>query len=216
MAEYIPDDVASADAAFPRGTTQPMPVLDRVDLGNPTSAAAMAAGRVALPSYRPTGIALADHILDIVDQFSGGKADWFQRLFSYLFIGGFAALVNLAVYGFFSNSLKSPFIVAELFAAEISIMANFIPNDRITFSHLPGHARSWWQRCVRFHMTSIAGTLVTIAVSGAIVAVAVAHGHQDTGIVKLGAQAIAILVALAFNFTFHHLFTYRHTGEVAH
>jgi len=160
----------------------------------------------SLPSYRPTGWALADRVLAQVDARTGGKADWFQRLFTYLIIGGFAACVNLAVFYVMlyrvplATSEQVHYLVANIIAAEISILANFIPNDRITFSHLPGHSRSWGARCARFHITAIAGTVVTIVISFAL---------HSAGLPGLIAQAIAIIIALAFNFTFHHLFTYR-------
>lgn len=210
MTEYLSSDNRgeNAEVIHPRGTTQPMPVLDRMDLAGASASGALASPVTHRPSYQPTGIALADHILDFVDEVTGGKADWLQRLFSYLAIGGFAALVNLAIYGLLSNDVHAPFLVAELAAAEISILANFIPNDRLTFSHLPGHARSWWTRCLRFHMTAIAGTIVTIVVSYTLQRMGLSHTRTE----QLIAQACAILVALAFNFTFHHVFTYRHTS----
>jgi putative flippase GtrA len=176
------------------GATQPMPALGR-------RAAA------SHPSYQPTGWALADRALDLVDELSGGKADWFQRLFSYLFIGGAAALVNLAVFWFTLYHVPLPvdahlhYLIANLVAAEISIFANFVPNDRFTFRHLSGHGRSWLARCGRFHVTAIGGTIVTLVVSLAL---------HFAGLPGMVAQAGAIIVALIFNFTFHHLFTYRH------
>jgi putative flippase GtrA len=185
-----------------RGTTQPLPAQARRP-----RAIHQRNGAMALPSYRPTGWALADHALDIVDELTGGKADWFQRLFTYLFIGGFAALVNLAV--FYVMLYRVPlhaseqvhYIISNIVAAEISIFANFIPNDRITFSHLPGHSRSWAARCARFHVTAIGGTIVTLVISFTL---------HAAGLPGLIAQASAILMALAFNFAFHHIFTYRH------
>lgn len=210
MADSIKGDNRgeTADTDSARGASQPMPVLERIDLAGASASGVFVASAMRKPSYQPTGIAYVDRILDYVDELSGGKADWFQRLFSYLAIGGVAALVNLAVYGLLSNDARAPFIVAELFAAEISILANFIPNDRLTFSHLPGHSRSWWARCLRFHMTAIAGTFVTIVVAYALQRLGLSHTHTQ----QLIAQACAILVALAFNFTFHHIFTYRHTS----
>jgi putative flippase GtrA len=183
------------------GATQPMPGLGRrATESRPISRPARK------PSYQPTGWALADRALDGVDELTGGKADWFQRLFSYLFIGGAAALVNLAVFWVMLYRVALPvdahlhYLIANLVAAEISIIANFIPNDRFTFSHLPGHDRSWLARCGRFHITAIGGTIVTAAVS---------LGLHFAGLPGMIAQAGAIIVALVFNFTFHHLFTYR-------
>jgi putative flippase GtrA len=160
------------------------------------------------PTYVPTGVAFLDGLLALADARTGGKAGLLQRAISYLIIGGFAAVVNLVCLALFYQVIALPvaqgahYLGAQVLAAEISILANFIPNDRYTFSHLPGHARSWWARCWRFHSTAIAGVLITIGVSSAL--------HLWLRVPYLVAQAIAILVALCWNFTFHHLWTYRH------
>ncbi len=162
-----------------------------------------------LPSYQPTGMAKVDRLLDLTDQLTGGRAEWIQRAFSYLFVGGIAAIINLVTLQLMLNALEgAPFshrvhyVIAFAVATEVSIMANFIPNDRITFSHLAGHSRSWIQRCARFHVTCTGGIIVTFAVSALL--------HLIFGVPALPAQAVALVIATAFNFTFHHLFTYRH------
>jgi putative flippase GtrA len=158
------------------------------------------------PSYVPTGLAALDRDLARIDRLTGGKAGLLQRLVSYLTIGGFAALVNLAAFDVLLYAIPLPFagrtrwLVAFLIAAEVSILANFVPNDRFTFGHLPGHARSWWVRCARFHSTCIGGTTVTFTVS---------YLANSRGLLPVLAEAAGIAVALCFNFTVHHLWTYR-------
>jgi putative flippase GtrA len=84
-------------------------------------------------------------------------------------------------------------------------MSSFVMNDSITFSHLPGHARSWWARCLRFHSTSAAGTIATLVMS---------FGFKTwLGMSAIIAEAVAILLALFLNFTMHHVWTYRHIKE---
>src|SRR5579884_2415907 len=106
-----------------------------------------------LPSYRPYPWAFANQVLDVVDTVTGGRAGVCQRFVTYVVIGGFAALVNLAVFYLVFDYIKQPpndvirNVIASVLAAEISIMANFIPNDFVTFRHLPGRARSWKARC---------------------------------------------------------------------
>lgn len=163
----------------------------------------------ALPSYHPTGKPRIDHLLDLTDRLTGGRAEWIQRAFSYLFVGGIAAIVNLITLQLTLNALAGStfayeikYNIAFLVATEVSILANFIPNDRITFSHLPGHSRTWMQRCARFHVTCIGGVIVTYAVANLL--------HLVFKVPALPAQAVALIIATAFNFTFHHLFTYRH------
>jgi len=165
-----------------------------------------------LPSYRPTPWAIVNSALDIVDKVSGGKADWFQRFVTYLFIGGFAAVVNLVVFYVVLYRIPLPVnaaehnLIASLLASEISIMANFIPNDYFTFRHLAGHDRSWLARCSRFHLTSIVGSLLTFLIEFACTYV----GH----IPAIAGQATALILVLIYNFSFHHIFTYRHVKPV--
>lgn len=189
--------------------TQPMRANPPVASGD---AAALPKDQRPLPSYHPTGVALIDRSLDIADRLSGGRAEWIQRLFSYLFVGGIAAIINLITLQLTLNLLapatfpyRLHYAIAFIVATEVSIMANFIPNDRITFSHLPGHSRTWIQRCARFHVTCTGGVIVTFLVSSLL--------HLVFNVPALASQAVALIVATAFNFTFHHLFTYRHKAS---
>ena len=167
-----------------------------------------------LPSYRPTPIAFINAVLDFVDDVSDGRAGLIQRFFSYVFIGGVAALVNLAIfYIVFYKIPLSPDprvqnVIAYVFACEISIMANFVPNDYFTFRHLAGHQRSWGARCLRFHITSIGGSILTFILQ--FVFSYVLH------IPPMISEAAALLLVLVYNFSFHHIFTYRHVKTAAH
>jgi putative flippase GtrA len=198
------DDVEPQEPGRARGVTQPMATLPR-----PATRTEAASGEsLHLPSYHATRWDIVNRALELVDERFPGKAGWLQRLVSYLMVGGFAACVNLIVFGILENNVSIPVadvlhnLIAFVVATEISIFANFIPNDRITFSHLPGHSRSWWQRCLRFHVTAIGGTIVTYVVQLSL--------YYGAHVPHLIAEAIAIIIALAFNFTFHHVFTYRH------
>ena len=161
-----------------------------------------------LPSYRPYPWAFANQVLDVVDTITGGRAGVCQRFVTYVIIGGFAAVVNLVVFYLVFYSLKLPIsdvihnVIASVLAAEISIMANFIPNDFVTFRHLPGRARSWSARCIRFHITSIGGSILTFLIQ---------FGLTHLGRVPaIAAEAVALILVLIYNFSFHHIFTYRH------
>ncbi len=159
------------------------------------------------PGWVRTGIALVDNLFAWIDRATNGKGGVIQRLCTYLIIGGWAAVVNLTFLFLVYQVIKLPFsdgvhyIVAFAIASEISIFANFIPNDYVTFSRLPGHSRSWLARCLRYHATTIVGTLITLAISAAL--------KLGLGMFWLWAQSIAIIIALIFNFSVHHLWTYR-------
>jgi len=160
------------------------------------------------PSYHPTGWILLDRLLDSVDTLTGKRAGWFQRLFSFLFVGGLGALVNIACFSFSYTRLERSFsglaayTIAFFLATEVSILLNFVLNDRITFRHLHRHEHTWQLRCARFHITSIGGTLLTLGISFSLL--------HLLHVPAVFAQAIALIIATAFNFVFHHLFTYQH------
>jgi putative flippase GtrA len=166
-----------------------------------------------LPSYHPTAWAFVNRVLDIVDTITGGRATWCQRFFMYAFIGGFAALVNIAVFYLVFYVIALPVnetihnVIAAVLAAEIAIMANFVPNDFFTFRHLPGHRRSWVARCMRFHITSVGGNVLTFVIQFTI-----SHLLHMQPII---AQAIALILVLFYNFSFHHIFTYRRVKPAA-
>jgi len=167
-----------------------------------------------LPGYRPTSWAIVNSTLDIVDSLTGGRAIWFQRFFMFAFIGGCAALVNIAVFYLVFDVIALPVsepihnIIASVCAAEISIMANFVPNDFFTFRHLSGHERSWGARCLRFQITSIGGSALTFLIQFTL--------SHPLHMRPLYGQAIALIIVLFYNFSFHHLFTYRHVKTAAH
>lgn len=164
-------------------------------------------------SYQPTRWAFVNKVLDIVDALSGGRAGWVQRFFMFAFIGGCAALVNMAVFYIVFDVIAQPAnqtvrnVIASIFAAEISIMANFIPNDFFTFRHLAGHQRAWLARCLRFHITSVGGSVLTFVIEFSL--------SHLLHVRPIYAQAIALILVLFYNFSFHHIFTYRHLGHAS-
>ena len=166
-----------------------------------------------LPSYHPTAWAFVNRVLDIVDTITGGRAAWYQRFFMFAFIGGFAALVNMTVFYLVYYVIALPVnetmhnVIATVLAAEFSIMANFVPNDFFTFRYLSGHRRPWVARCMRFHITCVGGNVLTFVIQFTI-----SHLLHMQPII---AQAIALILVLFYNFSFHHIFTYRHIKPTA-
>ncbi len=158
------------------------------------------------PTYRPTGWPLVDRALSWLDRRTAGRADWFQRLATFLVVGGFGTVVNLACFSAVYYGARLPFsagarwLIAFAVGSEISILTNFFANDFFTFGALPGHARPRVVRCARFHVTAAGGVLVTMLISFVL---------MSALFPAVLAQALAILVATIFNFVVHHLYTYR-------
>jgi putative flippase GtrA len=145
------------------------------------------------------------------------------RLFSFLCIGGFGAVVNLLCFSGVYYSLLEvtnsfiAYAIAFVVGTEISIFSNFILNDLLTFGDL--HARSWQARCLRYHVTSTGGVLLTLGSSFSLL--------HLLHVPALPAQATALIVVTACNFGLHRFFTYGHAavhapttaeqiGDIAH
>lgn len=184
--------------------------------GWPSDQVHTAASPLVTPhSYQPYSWGFLNRILDLVDTITHGRAGLLQRLMSYLFFGGVAALTNLLVlYLMYYHVLASfhnyPFVqntLSYIVAAEISILVNFIPNDHFTFRSLPGARRPWIQRCLRFHLTAIVGSVLTYLIEISLSSFL----HIET----VRAEAIATIIVLIYNFSFHHIFTYRRIEEKA-
>jgi dolichol-phosphate mannosyltransferase len=130
------------------------------------------------------------------------------RLFSFLCIGGFGAIVNLLCFsGVYYALLEATnsfmaYGMAFVVGTEVSIVSNFILNDRLTFGDF--HARSWQARCLRYHATSMGGVLLTFGSSFSLL--------HLLHVSALSAQATALIIATACNFVFHHVFTYGHVA----
>jgi putative flippase GtrA len=165
------------------------------------------------PSYQATAWTPVNRLLDIVDTYTGGRAAICQRFFSFAFIGGIAAIVNIAVFYYMFDLLALPVndtlrnVIASVVAAEISIMANFQLNDFFTFRRLAGHQRTWIARGVRFHITAVGGSVLIFAIQFALSHLL--HMRPIFG------QVIALILVLFYNFTLHHVFTYRQVKPAA-
>ncbi len=159
------------------------------------------------PTYHPTSWLMVNRILDVVDKWTGGRAGLVQRFFSFAFIGGFAACINLVVFFVVDHFVHLPVnsmlhnAIAFVVANEISLLANFIPNDYFTFRRLAGN-RPWSMRCARFHVTACSGITLTYILQFCF--------NFFFHLPSIFALATAIWIVLFYNFTFHHVFTYRH------
>jgi putative flippase GtrA len=168
--------------------------------------------QVRQPSYHPTSWLMVNRILDVVDDLTGGLAGWVQRFFSFAFIGGFAACINLFAFFIVDHFMHLPVnvvvhnAIAFVVANEISLLANFIPNDYFTFRRLAG-SRPWGLRCARFHVTACTGITLTYLLQFCF--------NFFLHLPSILAVAMAILLVLFYNFTFHHVFTYRRKKPVA-
>lgn len=123
-------------------------------------------------------------------------ASWWQLL-KFGLVGGSGYLINLAVFALLSGNLGLHHIVAAIGAFCVAFCSNFLWNRHWTFAAADGHAGF---QAARFFTVSVAALLINLAVLQALVG--------GTSLGELSAQAIAVAVAMPFNFLGNKLWTF--------
>jgi putative flippase GtrA len=123
-------------------------------------------------------------------------ASWWQLLkFGLVGVSGY--LINLAVFALLSGNLGVHHILAAVGAFCVAISSNFLWNRHWTFAAGAGHAGF---QAARFFTVSVAALLINLAVLQALV--------EGTSLGELTSQAIAVAVAMPFNFLGNKLWTF--------
>ncbi|HEY2478256.1 MAG TPA: GtrA family protein [Solirubrobacterales bacterium] len=124
------------------------------------------------------------------------RGSWAQLL-KFGVVGGSGYLINLGVFAFLSGNLGVYHAVAAVGAFCVAVTSNFLWNRYWTFGPGDGLAH---QQAARFFVVSVASLVINLVVLEAIVA--------SSSISELGAQAIAVAVAMPFNFLGNKLWTF--------
>jgi putative flippase GtrA len=123
-------------------------------------------------------------------------ASWWQLL-KFGLVGGSGYLINLAVFALLSGNLGVHHAIAAVGAFCVAVSSNFFWNRHWTFGAGEGHAGF---QAARFFAVSFGALLINLVVLEALVAGA------EMG--DLSAQAIAVAVAMPFNFLGNKLWTF--------
>jgi dolichol-phosphate mannosyltransferase len=121
--------------------------------------------------------------------------NWLQ-LAKFGLVGGSGYLVNLVVFAVLSGT-GAHHITAAVGAFAVAVTNNFIWNRLWTFG--PGEGPAHFQ-AARFFAVSLASLAINIVVLEALLAGDVVG--------ELPAQAIAVAVAMPFNFVFNRIWTF--------
>lgn len=122
-------------------------------------------------------------------------ASWWQ-LFKFGLVGGVGYLINLAVFALLTG-LNVHHVIAAIGAFCVAVTNNFLLNRYWTFE--PGEGPAHFQ-AARFFTVSLASLGLNIAVLELLIS------NHLTG--ELAAQAIAVAVAMPFNFLGNKLWTF--------
>jgi len=123
-------------------------------------------------------------------------ASWVQ-LAKFGLVGGSGYLINLAVFAVLAGSLGVHHVIAAIGAFCVAITNNFFWNRYWTFG--PGEGPAHFQ-AARFFTVSLVSLALNIAVLELLIS------NHLTG--ELAAQAIAVAVAMPFNFLGNKLWTF--------
>ncbi len=123
-------------------------------------------------------------------------ASWWQ-LIKFGLVGGSGYLINLAVFALLSGNLGVHHLIAAVGAFVVAVSSNFFWNRHWTFAAGDGHAGF---QAARFFAVSLAALIINLAVLEILV------GRTSLG--ELSSQAIAVAIAMPFNFLGNKLWTF--------
>jgi putative flippase GtrA len=123
-------------------------------------------------------------------------ATWVQ-LFKFGLVGASGYLINLGVFALLAGNLGVHHLIAAVGAFCVAVTNNFLWNRYWTFG--PGEGPAHFQ-AARFFAVSLASLGLNLALLELLVA------HHTVG--ELTAQAIAVAVAMPFNFLGNKLWTF--------
>lgn len=124
------------------------------------------------------------------------SATWVQLL-KFGLVGGSGYLINLGVFALLAGNLGVHHLIAAIGAFCVAVTNNFLWNRYWTFGPGDGLARF---QAVRFFVVSLA----SLGLNLALLEVLISSGSVG----ELTAQAIAVAVAMPFNFLGNKLWTF--------
>ncbi|WP_174150378.1 glycosyltransferase [Microbacterium halophytorum] len=124
----------------------------------------------------------------------------FGKMSVFAAVGAFGAVLNVAIV-WALTAIGVEYIVAAVIAAEVTIIGNFLLQERFVFHDMRAAAAGFWRRFA----TSFAFNNVEAAIRIPVMALMV----ETWGISSPVATAITLAVAFLARFVFHSLVVYR-------
>jgi dolichol-phosphate mannosyltransferase len=124
----------------------------------------------------------------------------FGRMSRFAIIGGMGAVANVAIVALLTR-LGAPWLLAALVAAELTIVGNFLLQERFVFRDLRHEGKGVWSRFAQSFTFNNVETLVRMPVMALLV--------ETMHVAAVLATAITIAVAFVVRFTFHSRVVYR-------
>jgi putative flippase GtrA len=125
------------------------------------------------------------------------RPDSWLQLFKFGLVGASGYLINLAVFSVLADGFGLHHIAAAIGAFCVALANNFLWNRHWTFESGDGHPGF---QAARFFAVSVAALAINLAVLELLV--------SGTSLGGLPSQAIAVAVAMPFNFLGNKLWTF--------
>lgn len=124
----------------------------------------------------------------------------FGRMSRFAIIGGLGALANIAIV-WLLTTLGAPWLLAAVVAAELTIVGNFLLQERFVFRDLRHEGKGVWARFGQSFTFNNVETVVRLPVMALLV--------ETMHVAAVLATAITLVVAFVVRFTFHSRVVYR-------
>jgi len=126
--------------------------------------------------------------------------EW-KLVFKFGLVGISGIVVNMCVLWYLTEMAGFYYLVSSLFAIELSIINNFIWNDKWTFrSGISYNLSNWQHRLVSFHAVSAGGLVINLGILYLLTSIG--------GIYYLISNIIGILVGFGWNFIMNRRVTW--------
>ncbi|APV44448.1 dolichol-phosphate mannosyltransferase [Dehalogenimonas formicexedens] len=125
----------------------------------------------------------------------------FRRIVKFVTVGGTGTLVNLGLLAVLKEWAGLHYLVAGAVAFEVSVVWNFLLNDRFTFRDRKRPDGTLPGRLLRFNVTSLGGFIIYIAILALLT--------QVFGLYYIVSAAIGILIGFGWNFMVNSAWTWR-------
>lgn len=123
----------------------------------------------------------------------------FGRMSGFALVGALGAVVNVLIVAALV-ALDVDYVIAAIVAAEVTIIGNFLLNERFVFGDMRSGASAGWVRFARSFAFNNAEAAVRIPVMALMV--------ERLGVSSVVATAVTLAVAFIVRFTFHSLVVY--------
>ncbi|MBD7916764.1 glycosyltransferase family 2 protein [Cellulomonas sp. Sa3CUA2] len=124
----------------------------------------------------------------------------FGRMSRFAIIGGMGAVANVAIVALLTT-LGAPWLLAAIVAAELTIVGNFLLQERFVFRDLRHEGKGVWARFGQSFTFNNVETLIRMPIMALLV--------ETMHVAAVLATAITIAVAFVVRFTFHSRIVYR-------